>query len=129
MKARILIVDDEPTVRDVVGRYLRREGYETLLAANGEEGVERSADADAGIVRPRKIRVEAAVEEELLVVRLRHGEAERVLERSAVGIADRHGHAQRVEAFRDRDPDPGGARRVNETDQRRGCHGAGVTAT
>jgi DNA-binding response OmpR family regulator len=32
----VLVVDDEPIVRDVVARYLRREGFETLVAADGE---------------------------------------------------------------------------------------------
>jgi len=32
----VLIVDDEPIVRDVVARYLKREGYETLEAGDGE---------------------------------------------------------------------------------------------
>ena len=45
-KSHILIVDDEPTIRDVVEQYLRREGYRTTTASNGEEAVERSADAD-----------------------------------------------------------------------------------
>jgi DNA-binding response OmpR family regulator len=31
----VLVVDDEPIVREVVIRYLRREGYETLEAADG----------------------------------------------------------------------------------------------
>src|ERR671935_632510 len=31
----VLVVDDEPIVRDVVVRYLQREGYETLEAADG----------------------------------------------------------------------------------------------
>src|SRR5437870_11287952 len=33
----VLVVDDEPIVRDVVVRYLRRDGYETREAATGEE--------------------------------------------------------------------------------------------
>jgi DNA-binding response OmpR family regulator len=33
----ILVVDDEPTVRDVVVRYLRRDGFTTLEAADGDE--------------------------------------------------------------------------------------------
>ena len=33
----VLVVDDEPIVRDVVARYLEREGYRTLEAANGGE--------------------------------------------------------------------------------------------
>ena len=32
----VLVVDDEPIVRDVVVRYLRREGYRTLEAADGD---------------------------------------------------------------------------------------------
>jgi DNA-binding response OmpR family regulator len=32
----VLVVDDEPIVRDVVVRYLRRDGYETLEAADGD---------------------------------------------------------------------------------------------
>jgi len=34
--ATILVVDDEPVVRDVVVRYLRRDGHATLEAANGD---------------------------------------------------------------------------------------------
>jgi DNA-binding response OmpR family regulator len=33
----VLVVDDEPTIRDVVVQYLRREGYATLEAGDGEE--------------------------------------------------------------------------------------------
>jgi DNA-binding response OmpR family regulator len=33
----ILVVDDEPIVRDVVVRYLERDGYKTLEAASGDE--------------------------------------------------------------------------------------------
>jgi DNA-binding response OmpR family regulator len=33
----ILVVDDEPIVRDVIVRYLNRDGFETLEAADGED--------------------------------------------------------------------------------------------
>src|SRR5580765_6952986 len=33
---KVLVVDDEPIVRDVVVRYLRRDGFETLEAADGD---------------------------------------------------------------------------------------------
>ncbi len=33
----VLIVDDEPIVREVVVRYLKREGYETLEAGDGDD--------------------------------------------------------------------------------------------
>jgi DNA-binding response OmpR family regulator len=32
----VLVVDDEPTIRDVVVKYLRREGYKTLEAGDGD---------------------------------------------------------------------------------------------
>ena len=35
--ATVLVVDDEPIVRDVVVRYLEREGYATLEAADGDD--------------------------------------------------------------------------------------------
>jgi DNA-binding response OmpR family regulator len=36
----VLVVDDEPIVREVVVRYLEREGYRTLEAANGDRARE-----------------------------------------------------------------------------------------
>jgi DNA-binding response OmpR family regulator len=36
----VLVVDDEPTIREVVVRYLRRDGYETLEAADGDRARE-----------------------------------------------------------------------------------------
>jgi len=36
----VLVVDDEPTIRDVVVRYLRRDRYETLEAADGNRARE-----------------------------------------------------------------------------------------
>jgi len=41
---RILIVDDEPTVREVLGQYLQLEGYMVLQAADGLEAL-RLAEA------------------------------------------------------------------------------------
>jgi DNA-binding response OmpR family regulator len=38
--ATILVVDDEPVVRDVVVRYLRRDGHTTLEASNGDDARE-----------------------------------------------------------------------------------------
>jgi len=45
--ARILVVDDEPIVRDVLGRYLEREGFEVETADDGE-----AALGTAGRFRP-----------------------------------------------------------------------------
>jgi two-component system, OmpR family, phosphate regulon response regulator PhoB len=38
--ATVLVVDDEPIVREVVVRYLKREGYHTLEAGDGERARE-----------------------------------------------------------------------------------------
>ena len=35
----ILVVDDDPTVREVVSRYLRRDGHRVLEASNGTDGL------------------------------------------------------------------------------------------
>ena len=37
MSPTVLVVDDEPTIREVVVRYLEREGYETLEAGDGHQ--------------------------------------------------------------------------------------------
>jgi two-component system, OmpR family, KDP operon response regulator KdpE len=44
--ATVLVVDDEPIVRDVVTRYLERDGHRALVAANGHDArtaIEREA--------------------------------------------------------------------------------------
>ena len=46
----VLVVDDEPIVRDVVVRYLRRDGFATLEAADGDrarELIERAAPSSS----------------------------------------------------------------------------------
>ena len=37
--AKILVVDDEPNIREVVGQYLQRDGYAVVSAADGEEAL------------------------------------------------------------------------------------------
>jgi two-component system response regulator ResD len=37
--AKILVIDDEPNIREVVGLYLRRDGHSVITAAGGEEGL------------------------------------------------------------------------------------------
>jgi DNA-binding response OmpR family regulator len=41
----ILIVDDEPSVREVLESILREEGYRTDFAENGHEGYEKARDS------------------------------------------------------------------------------------
>jgi CheY-like chemotaxis protein len=36
----VLVIDDDHTIRDLLGRYLSREGYRVQTAATGEEGIE-----------------------------------------------------------------------------------------
>ena len=38
-KSYILVVDDEDTIREVVGRYLEREGFSVKEAADGYEAL------------------------------------------------------------------------------------------
>jgi diguanylate cyclase (GGDEF)-like protein len=47
---RILVVDDEPTLRTVIGRVLRTAGHEVATAASAEEALERFREAPFPIV-------------------------------------------------------------------------------
>jgi len=40
-RERILVVDDEPAIRDLVGPYLRQEGFDVDEAADGEDALAR----------------------------------------------------------------------------------------
>jgi DNA-binding response OmpR family regulator len=40
---RVLVVDDEPMVRDVLARYLEKEGYEVDVAEDGEQALDALA--------------------------------------------------------------------------------------
>ncbi len=43
-RERILVVDDEAGIRDLVGSYLRNEGFEVDEAVDGEEALARFAE-------------------------------------------------------------------------------------
>jgi len=47
---RVLLVDDDRALRDAVGRALRLEGYEVVLAADGREALGVMARAPADLV-------------------------------------------------------------------------------
>ncbi len=46
----VLVVDDEPIVRDVIVRYLRRDGFTTLEAGDGDRARELIETADPSLV-------------------------------------------------------------------------------
>jgi len=48
--ATVLVVDDEPIVRDVVGRYLERDGHRVVAAADGEEARQLIAREEPSLV-------------------------------------------------------------------------------
>lgn len=47
---RVLVVDDEPMVREVLSRYLRRDGFEVATAADGEEALARFGETEPDLV-------------------------------------------------------------------------------
>ena len=40
----VLVIDDDATVRDVLGRYLERQGFQVITAADGIEGLTRARE-------------------------------------------------------------------------------------
>ena len=50
MVQKILVVDDDRTVTDVVERYLRREGYEVAVAPDGEEALRLVRDWEPDLI-------------------------------------------------------------------------------
>lgn len=42
--SRVLVIDDEESVRDIMRRFLTREGLEVVTASNGREGIELARD-------------------------------------------------------------------------------------
>ena len=49
-RARVLVVDDERFFREAITEVMEREGIETVLAATGEEALDRSQDTSVGVV-------------------------------------------------------------------------------
>ena len=48
--ARILVIDDEEAVRDLLSQMLQARGYKVVLAANGEEGIGRFKEGEFDLV-------------------------------------------------------------------------------
>ncbi len=47
---RVLVVDDEPMVREVLERYLSREGFQVTTASDGEEALATFAETEPDLV-------------------------------------------------------------------------------
>ncbi len=45
--SKILVIEDDPAVRDIVERALSREGFDTLAVGDGEAALERLGNADS----------------------------------------------------------------------------------
>jgi CheY-like chemotaxis protein len=50
LSIKILIVDDDPGIRMLLSKFLQREGYETVMAENGLEGVELAKKQQPDII-------------------------------------------------------------------------------
>ena len=50
MDKKILIVDDEKNIRDIIIYNLKKEGYQILQAADGEEGVRLAMEEDPDLI-------------------------------------------------------------------------------
>jgi len=49
-RASVLVVDDEPTIGEVVSRYLDRAGYETRVAVDGKAALEAVAERSPDLI-------------------------------------------------------------------------------
>src|SRR5262245_41306593 len=49
-KARILVIDDDADLRNMLQLFLESEGYEVAVAGDGREGLRMQHEAPAGIV-------------------------------------------------------------------------------
>ena len=50
MPDKVLVVDDEENIRNLLSAFLAKEGYEVIVAANGEEALELVATANPQVV-------------------------------------------------------------------------------
>ncbi len=50
LRGSVLVVDDEPTILDVVSRYLERAGYDTRVAADGPDAVRLAGEQPPDLV-------------------------------------------------------------------------------
>jgi len=48
--SRVLVIDDDPDVRDLMERYLSREGFEVMSASSGQDGITRIKEFDPDVI-------------------------------------------------------------------------------
>jgi signal transduction histidine kinase/DNA-binding response OmpR family regulator len=46
----ILVIDDDPTVHDLMARYLGKEGYRVVLASDGQEGIRMAKEVKPDLI-------------------------------------------------------------------------------
>jgi DNA-binding NtrC family response regulator len=49
-KARVLVVEDEPTQRELLGKILKAEGYDAFTAADGHDALTMLETVKAGVI-------------------------------------------------------------------------------
>ena len=69
---KILVVDDEVTVREMVGEMLTRGGYEVVMAANGLEAMRRLKEQEFAVIVTDIVMPEQEGLETVLAVRKEH---------------------------------------------------------
>jgi DNA-binding response OmpR family regulator len=50
VKGKILVVDDEVSIRELFDLYFTKEGYEVILAASGDEALETLKSRDSDVI-------------------------------------------------------------------------------
>src|SRR6056297_1985148 len=50
MQAKVVIIEDEPEISELIELYLSKEGIETVACANGEEGLQTLSAGDADLL-------------------------------------------------------------------------------
>ena len=50
MDRKILIVDDEKNIVDIIAFNLKKEGYTVITAADGEEGVQKAMEENPDLI-------------------------------------------------------------------------------
>jgi two-component system, OmpR family, response regulator ResD len=91
-RGSVLVVDDEPTIGEVVCRYLQRAGYETRVALEGLEAVEAAAEQQPdlivldlmlpgldGLEAMRRIRANGSRRTAIILLTARGEESDRVI--------------------------------------------------